>query len=289
MKGKYRIYDGEELIAEFDNIITTEGRRVIGKFLASQKSSWSDSIAIGSGSSSPQVSNKSLDMEFWRDEIDLKSYKEDLGRVSLRSRIPASVVGKVHEIGVYYTPTSDGFYFSTPVLAQFDLSVETWDGGTSNTTDNRVGLGALQVAAGSSASLEFEGDLRTYNADSVFRLAYISDASVSSVTLRLKASDSDYREYSFSPSSPGYQVESWRLQDFGVIGNPQWSEIYELEILTVGTGNITFDAFSAIDEKPSDPLSILVSRALVDVNGQAFFQKRPQRELQVEYLLELNV
>lgn len=289
MKGKYRIYDGENIIAEFDNIITDEGKKIIGKYLAGQNPSWANSVAIGTGSTTPSVSDKSLSMEFWREEIDLKSYNETSGNISLRSRIPASVIGKIFEMGLYYTPASDGFYFTGPILANFDLAIENWSAGSENTTDRRLGSSALQIGSGGFSSFEFEGDIRVFNADTVFRLAYLADAGVTSITLRLKSGASDYREYSFTPTSPGYQVESWKLQNFSVVGNPQWSEIYQIEVLTSGSGNVVFDGLSTIDERPSNPVSILVSRALVSFNSSNFFEKRPQRELQLEYILELDI
>lgn len=289
MKGKYRIYDNDTLLAEFDNIITSEGKKVIGRFLAGQKSSWADAVAIGAGSTSPNENNKSLEMEFWRDEIDLKSYNESSGKISLRSRIPAPIVGKIFEIGLYYTPAADGLYFTSPLISNFNLSVEDWSTGAANTALRRIDSSALQISGGTSTEFDFEGDIRAFNNDTVFRLAYTADAGVSSVSLRLKSSDSDYREYSFTPASSSYQVEDWKLQDFSVIGNPEWGEIYQVEIIAAGSGNIVLDGFSAIDERPSNPVSILVSRALVSFSGENFFDKKPQRELQLEYILELDL
>lgn len=292
MKGKYRIYDGDTLLGEFDNIVTNRGKIAIGRFLSQERSSWSDAIVIGAGSSAPSATNESLDLEFWRDEIDIASYDIPSGQIKLRSRIPAQVVGKIFEIGVYCTLTFDSGTVSGPIVSAFDSLVEPWTGGAENTSDNRVGSASrdLSPSSGSdSAVLDFETDLRAYTSDTVFRLGYIAAAGVSSATVRLKSSATDYREYSFTPTSGGYTVESWRVQDFSVVGNPQWTEIYELEIIASGTGTMTFDALSAIDERPNDVLTVLVSRALVDLNGQNFFQKKSQRELQIEYVLELNI
>ena len=292
MKGKYRIYDGDNLLGEFENVITNRGRIAIGRFLSQERSSWSDAIVIGAGSSTPLASNESLDLEFWRDEIDRASYDIPSGQIKLRSRIPAQVVGKIFEIGIYCTSTFDSGTVSGPVISAFDSLVESWTGGAENTTDNRVGSSARDLSPSSgngSASLDFETDLRSYTSETVFRLGYIAAAGITSATVRFKSSATDYREYSFNPSSSGYNVESWGLQDFSVVGNPQWTEIYELEIIASGTGTMTFDALSAVDERPNDVLTVLVSRALVNLNGQNFFQKKPQKELQIEYVLELNI
>jgi hypothetical protein len=289
VKGKYRIYDENTLLGEFDNVITDDGRAVVGKFLAGKYVSWADAVAIGSGSSAAEVTDGSLEMEFWRDEIDFRKHENSTGKIILRSRIPAPIAGKIFELGVYFTNKK---VFSTgSILTSFDDFEESISGGTQNTTQNRIGLSARSLAPDGgtdSVEVEFGGDFGVFTSESLFRLAYASASSISNVDVRLKSSDSDYREYSFTPQSGDYQVESWRLQDFSVVGNPQWNEIYELQVIATGSGSITLDAISVSDEKDDDELNVLVSRALVDFNQQSFFLKKPQRELQIEYILDLS-
>lgn len=290
MKGKYKIYYKNQPIAEFDNIITEKGRSAIGNFLAGSAASWSDAISIGSGESSPQDSDTSLDMEFWRDEVDFKKYDASSNKIILRSRIPAPVAGKVFELGVYLT--NEKIFSSGSILTSFDDFQESLSGGSRNVTDNRIGLSSRSLSPGASpasVSVQFNGDFRVFTSESVFRLGYILDSSISNVSVRLKASAVDYREYSFTPESGNYKVESWRLQDFAVTGNPEWSEIYELEVIATGSGLITLDALSVFNENVNDESEVLISRALVNFNSQNFFLKKPQRELQIEYILELDV
>lgn len=290
MRGFYRIYSEDKIIAEFDNIITDNGKKAIGRFLAGQQSFWADSLAIGSGTSSPQASNNSLDMEFWREEIDLRSYNAEEDEILVRSIIPASVVGKIHEIGIYAAPGNDSLS-TGPIVVFFDSSEEAWSGGTADTTNNRIGQSSLSVSAssqGTSISLDTDSDFRVFTSDDVFKLAYSAAAGVSSVRIRLKASDNDFREYSFNPAASAYSVESWGIQNFTVTGNPQWSEVYEIEVTAFGSGAITYDALSVVKNPLVDDRRVLVSRALVSVNGNNFFSKKPQRELQIEYGLELG-
>lgn len=292
MKGKYIIYSDGVPVAEFDNIITDRGRKVIGDFLSGSRSSWSDTIAIGSGDSTPQQSDQFLDMEFRRDEVDLRSYDSVNNKIKLRSRVPASAVGKIYELAVFATSSSNKIFSVSPIISTFDASVENWQGGSTNTTDHRIGNSARDLALSAStesAYLDFEGDLRAYNNETKFRLAYSSTGTFSSVVVRLRSSASDYREYTFTPPSSGYQVESWQLQDFSITGSSEWNEIYRLEIIASGTGTIAFDGLSATDEVNDDPSNILVSRALVNFNSQSFFQKNPRRELQIEYILDISI
>lgn len=292
MKGRYRIYDGSSVVAEFDNIITNRGREVIGKFLAGQRASWSDAISIGSGDSSAQATDQFLDMEFWREEVDLRAYNTNNNQIVLRSRIPASVIGKIYELSVHAASSSNRSFSTSPMISSFDTSVESWSGGSDNTDDSRIGNRSLELSPSGttlSAYWDFEGDLRAYDNETKFRLGYLASGSITSVRLRFKSTDSDYREYSFSPSTSGYQVENWLLQDFSITGSPEWKEIYRLEVAVSGTGTLVFDGLSAIFEKTDDPDSILVSRALVAFNSSSFFKKNAQRELQIEYILDLNI
>ena len=292
MRGYYRVYADGELLGEFGNTITSQGRSVIGKFLAGERTSWSDSIAIGSGGSQPNSSNTSLDLEFFREEVDLTRYVEDGDKIILRTIIPTSVAGKVYELGVYSSISSETASSRGPSITNFDTTQESWSGGQDETDLARVGLRARRATLSSSTvsfTSDFVGDVRTFTDDTVFRLAYYAASGVSNISVRFKSSDTDYRQYSFAPSGDGsYQVESWRLQNFQVVGNPSWNEFYEIEVLATGTGLVVLDAITSVEEKAGDELNVLVSRALVNFNGENFIFKKALQELQLEYVLELS-
>lgn len=292
MRGFYRIYEGEALIAECENTITEAGRVAIGKFLSGERTSWSDSIAIGAGDNAPSASNTSLDLEFFREEVDLTRYSESDDRIILRTIIPTNVAGKVYELGVYSSITAETSAFRGPSITNFDTTQESWEGGQDEVALARVGLQARKVTlSGSPVSFtsEVSGDVRSFTDDTVFRLGYLAASGVSNITIRFKSSDTDYRQYSFSPTGNNvYRVESWRLQNLQVIGNPSWSEFYEIEVICSGTGQVVLDAITSVEERAGDELNVLVSRALVDINGQNFILKKPLQELQIEYVVELN-
>jgi hypothetical protein len=135
-------------------------------------------------------------------------------------------------------------------------------------------------------SSDRNGDFRSYTDNTVFRIAYYAPSGITNISIRFKSTDSDYRQYSFSPTGNGaYTVRSWKLQDFQLIGNPSWNEFYKIEVIVSGTGRVTLDAITSIEENLND---ILVSRAIFTINNQNFVVKNPLKELQIEYTVDLN-
>lgn len=291
MKGVYRVYDNKNLIAEFPNVLTNRGKRAIGSFLADRRASWGDVMSIGSGQSSPVASNTSLDMEFWREEVDLKDYLAGtVNKLVLRSTIPASVSGKIYEIGIYCTSTPDDILRRGPVVSAFDLNFESWSSGSADEDDFRVGTSSLVLSASETSRADYDGDFRAYTSATKFKLAYIAETGITDISIKFGSNDENFREYSFSPDVlDAYATKTWSLQDFDITGNPNWNEISYIEVSASGAGDVMFDALIATEDRPDDFITVLVSRALVNVDGNNYILKLPDRELQIEYLIDLGV
>jgi hypothetical protein len=294
MKGIYRFYDGDDLIAECPNILTNSGRIAIGRYLSGERGSWGDALAVGSGDSTPLATDTALEMEFWREEVDLKKYNGPgaipPNQLVLRSIIPARIAGVIKELGVYCTVTPDYILAAGPTIAIFDTSIESWVGGEDEEFDYRIGTKSLKVEGGSSASVKYYGDLRAFTENTKFRLAYYSVGSVTNVKIRFASNLSNFKEYSFEPENTGnYTVELWELGDFAQTGNPDWKEVFFIEVEVEGSGHVVFDAITSTEQRPNDVLSVLVSRALVNANGEDFIEKLPTRELQIEYLVGISL
>jgi hypothetical protein len=288
--GKFSFYSNGKKFAEADNTITDLGKIVIGNYLSETRPSWADSLAIGAGDSTPSVENLSLDLEFFREPIDLKLYSSTDNKIVVRGTFPGSVVGKIYEIGVYSSVSSTAISSAGPVIAAFDTSTEDWSAGADEQALSRVGAKALRlVASGQEVSSSFRifGDLRSYNQNSVFRLGYVC-SSAGSVSVRIKADSLNFRQYTFEPDASGnYSVETWSLSDFGIVGGASILEFFDVEVAVSGTGNVVFDALSVVDESSQDLSNVLVSRAIINQNGLDFINKLPSRELQIEYEIDL--
>lgn len=293
MKGYFRVYDDKKLLAEFPNMITNSGQIAIGRYLAGQRVSWGDVMAFGSGDSAPSQTNTELDFEFWRDEVDLKIYNGPTAipanKLILRSTVPTRISGKIYELGIYCTLTPNEILQFGPLITSFDPDKEPWSGGTVEDENFRIGESSVILEGGESATLQYFGDFRSYDSSTYFKLAYSTVGSPTSVTIKIKSNDENYKSYTFTPETGlGYFIEKWGFFDFVQTGNPDWKEFSQIEVSVVGAGSVVFDGLSAYQSSPDDFRTVLVSRALVNVDGESFIDKTSDRELQVEYLVDLG-
>ena len=290
--GKFSFYIEGVKVAEANNVITDQGKIVIGSYLSETRSSWADSLAVGAGQSAPSATNSTLDLEFWREIIDLKTYSVENNQLIVRGTIPASVVGKIYEVGVYSTTSPTAVSSSGPVICYFDKAVEDWSEGASDSVSVRVGSSSLMVTSQGPekpSSLRFFGDLRSFNQDSVFSLGYTGSGSPSSVSVRIKSDSANFREYTFTPNSSGaYSIEKWSFSDFSIVGGAAISEFFDVEVAVVGAGHIVFDVLSVVDQQTGGLSDALVSRAIINQQGLDFIKKLPSRELQIEYAIDLG-
>lgn len=293
MIGRYRVYSGGDLIAEIPNVITNSGKIAIGRFLSGERFTWADALSLGAGESPAIASNKELEMEFWREEIDMRQY--DDGEIVLRSIIPASVSGKVYEMGVYCTLSSLRQLSSSPVAVYFDSSKESWSFSNAAFNDQHQRVGSRCVlftaAPGSNATgqHQFAGDFSLYDENSYFYLSYkLVSGTISSVTLRLSSSDTTYREY-YSPitsSSGDYSTLKWGVGDFDLVGNSDWTDFNRIDVVVEGDGVIAIDAF-AVRNEPVMFETVLVSRTVF--SGEEFIVKDDSQEMQIEYVVDFEV
>jgi hypothetical protein len=280
------------MIKESTNVITNRGRIAIGRYLTGERQSWSDSMVIGSGNPDADPEDESLAMEFWREEIDMKEYSAPTGEITLRSIIPSRISGKISEIGVYCTISSLRQVSSSPIAIFFDNSVESWtltSNTTFDTTNYRIGKSAVlfSPATGNNAiaSIRFPGSFNSYNEDTKFRLSYqILSGTINSITLRLKSSESTYREYFFDTLGSDYSVKVWETQDFILEGNADWEDFNSLEVIVDGNGQVVLDGF-AVSYEPSSIETVLVSIT----NLAALVEKNESQEIQIEYVLDLGI
>jgi hypothetical protein len=92
IKGKYIVKIDGEVVAEKDNLITTNGFFMINRHLAKSSVEWAGSLAIGSMTTSASISDKTLYYELERMPITLKSYQKINPRYTvLTSQIVSSV------------------------------------------------------------------------------------------------------------------------------------------------------------------------------------------------------
>ena len=291
MRGKYRVYLGGKLVSEHPNIITNRGKIAIGRFLAGERFTWSDAIAMGAGETAALVTDTELEMELWREEIDMRQY--DNGEIVLRSIVPASVSGKFYEMGVYCTLSSLRQVSSSPIAVYFDDLRESWQltKASFTTSHHRIGKSSIvfspETLYPASGDYKFSGNFSLYDENSYFYLSYkILSGSIDTITIRLSSSETTYREYSVSPSSAEgeYAVSKWTTADFDLTGNADWTDFNSFRVFVEGDGDIAIDGFSVRNE-PTGVETVLVSRTVLPDP----VEKDESQEMQIEYVIDFGV
>ena len=293
MKGRYRVYLDGALVQESDNVITNRGRIAIGRFLAGERFTWSDAIAMGAGETEALATDTELEMEAWREEIDMRQYDIPTGEILVRSIVPASVSGTFYEMGVYCTLSSLRQISSSPVAIYFDSSKELWSFSNAafNTDHNRIGKSAVTFSptagSNSTAQSRLVGNFSNYDENSFFYLSYkLLSGSIDSISIRLSSSETTYREYVIpvSSSEGEYFVDRWQTSDFELFGNADWTEFNEISVVVAGDGAISLDGFSVRNE-PAGIETVLVSRTILD----SPVTKDESQEMQIEYVIDFGV
>jgi ribosomal protein S16 len=107
MNGKYRIYDNGELIAEIPNVITTDGKKIITRFLAKNNNAWAGAMCVGSGRTSPVVGDKTLNFEYARFPVYYSyGFFDTTYKIIFKAMMPENFAGAIEEIGMYSQMTN---------------------------------------------------------------------------------------------------------------------------------------------------------------------------------------
>lgn len=265
-------------------MITTQGKNLLFRYLAGYVPRIAESIAIGVGNSAASVNDTNLDFEVNRVAVTITSADIVNEKVIFKGTIPQEYVGKIYEVGLWYgnPAQSEG---SSTIIADFDSQVEEWVGGTWNTTVARIGVDALQIAGGGSASLsDIVLDMSGYSDADSLSLAYNADAAIEDITIRFSTDDINYYSYTFTAAT-GYEVKSFNKTAMTGTGTPDWENITKITVSATGTGNAVFDGIRAEDNDSISTDYVLVARTVL-VSPTT---KTNDTEMDIEYALEINI
>mgnify|MGYP000860191485 CR=1 FL=1 len=260
MKGTYVCYLNGEKVSESSNVITTEGKNAILRYLAGMVPSYARSIALGTDTTAATVDDTDLGFEFTRETVNLGTV--DVSdpahkKVIFKASFPTGLAMNIKEMGLFSfdkNPAS-GTYTGT-VLTQFDDS-ETWTTTTGNDlTSVNLSDGSLNCIGDSSRisqqdtdgdtvtfTLDFTDiDLSGYSATDEIGIAigtYSSDAT----TLILTLTDIDGDAVSTSWTIPAYSAGTpYRIFTVakGDLNNASfnWSQVDKISVgITATTDN----------------------------------------------------
>jgi hypothetical protein len=265
-KGTYVFkQDGKE-IGRSENLITTNGRKVLLQYLAGTRVDWAADMCFGAIDTAPSLSDIELNFETARVPVSLKTYKSatsgnpDL--VIVRGTLPASLYANIYEIGLYpESKITDVANRNNRIITDFsDLS--NWvasiadqaqsivDQGTVSITgysaqgaaSPRIGGFSVDLAQNTSyQNNTFGFNLLGYSdLDTLKILAYNTAAGIVTITLKDVQNNSYVFTYTLSDNA-GYQILSAQFPANVSFTNT----INSITITTDNTASVTIDAIKA--------------------------------------------
>lgn len=292
MRGTYRFYQDGELIAEQDNLITTEGKKAILRYLAGHSGAFVRSLAVGTGTTAAALADTKLLFEVARANVSVTSPDYITQKLVFKATLPQEDEFAIWEIGALTVSETDLY---GRMLLTFDSETEAWSVGTFQVDTSRIGADALRVNASANTTVtsnlpDIFLDTDDFKDNDRFSLAYIPvDANLNSLKIRLKTDAANYFEYTIPTLTAGYKVESWTKAQMTKTGSPVWSSITSADLIVQakvgGATNVDFDALRIDAAVIPNPEYALVSRTVL---GAAVI-KTSVSQMDVEYTVDVTI
>lgn len=271
MRGVYRFYQGGRQIGEAENLITTDGKRLIQQYLAGYRGNIASQIAVGAFNTAANVADKELAFEWARTPILSTSPDYTNTLIVYKGRFEAVTAGIVYEAGLWSPDDTVGEYGSK-MLLDFDSTNDVWTAGAFSTNVARIGIDSLRLSPTASTSttaqrMDTNLDLSGYSNTDEFKLTYnVSSAFTSSVQLRFYVDASNYYTYTINTPTAGYKLQKFYKTDLVATGSPTYSGITYVGVIVTATAGgqtfVDFDGLRIEDKDSYTDTNILVSRAV---------------------------
>lgn len=292
MRGTYRIYQNGKLIAESSNLITTEGKRAILRYLSGHTGAFVKSLCVGTSSVAADVADTKLGFEVARANVMVTSPDYLAQKIVFKATLPQEAAFAVWEIGSLTGAAQDT---TGQAIMSFDSLSEPWSNVSFVADTNRIGGDEARVSAALSATTtasltELAMDFSQYLDNDKFSLAYEpGNANTASVKVRFLSSAGNYFEYTITNPSAGYKVETWNKSAMTKTGTPAWDAITSMEVSVTakaaGATTVDFDGLR-IDSIPDSAMdNILVSRTVL----ASPVVKLAATQMDIEYVLDVTI
>lgn len=295
IKGVYYFYQDGELLAKSENILTTEGKRLLLRVLAEQAASLGQAIGVGVSAVAATAADTRLGWEVDRSAIDIKAVDYDNSLVVMKTTLPQNTAYTIYEIGLWSQFTNSlNTETSSRILTTFETDVETWTNYTLDTTQNRTSRDAMRIDAAISSTKtavsNVDLDLSGYSSVDQFSVAfYKANNNITTLGLVFESATGVYRKTTTVSSLPvGYNVINLNKGDFVATGTPDWSAITKIDIeVTAGgtAGYLIMDGIRIEDADTLNPDYALVSRSVLGTP----LVKTDNAPMDVEYALEFTL
>ena len=297
MRGFYKFYQNGELIHEGENLITTNGKVAIQRYLAGISGHFGRSIRLGIGATAAAVGDTALEFEVANTPVYLVSPDFTNTALIFKGRLDAGPPLNIYEIGLSSAQQDNSLGYGSRVIFQFEQN-EAWSTPTNvvwTTGSARFGSDWLrfqQPASQSATStltdlaLDFSG----YSDNDIFKLAYNPQTSfTSSIVLKFATDASNYYTYTINTPSIGFKVAQFTKANFVATGSPSWANITSASITVTSTGGgggqTDFEGLRIDDKDTYVESEILVSRYV----PAAPVAKISGQPLDIEYTLDLTL
>lgn len=214
-------------------MIVEDGRAILADLIVDQAASH---IAIGIGSKPEAVGDRALSFEIARAPINSRSYSPVESSAVFKATFPDWLTATITEVGLVRSSEDTT---TTVELLSFEQASENWAGGSWVTTNKRYGSQGLYLTAATATATGLDVGLTQFVSDDQARLAY--HGAGGNVTVRLRADDSNYLQYTFTAAA-GFNVHEIALGEMSSVGAPDLASIREVQIVHAGSGGITLDA-----------------------------------------------
>ncbi|QWT29934.1 minor tail protein [Streptomyces phage TunaTartare] len=297
MRGFYRFYQEGKLIAEHENLITTEGKRLILRYLAGQSPSLGGAIGLGVSSVAATVNDVVMGFEIERIPVSLKNADYTNNVVLFKGTIEQDSAFSIYEAGLWSTASNIlSGEFDSKLITTFDLELEAWTNVVADTTANRTSADAVRIDAASSSTtqsrIDVDMELSGYSANDTFYLAFSKpDNNITTIKLVFEdiitgGSLSLTKTVSSLPT--GYNVLAFRKGDFTASGTISWDSITRMgfDVTAGATGSyVILDGLRIEDLDTPNQDFVLVSHTVLS----SPLVKTSTAPMDVEYALDFNV
>lgn len=297
MRGIYRFYQDGKLIAEHPNLLTTEGKRLILRYLAGQSPSLAAAIGLGVSATAATVADVALGFEVQRIAVNLKNADYTNNVVLFKGTIDQDDVFNLYEAGLWSASANSlSGEFDSKMITTFETDLEDWTNAVVDTTANRTSSDAIKVSAAISSTtqtrLDVEMDLSGYSANDTFYLAFSKpNNNISTIKLIFEdvlSGGSVSLTKTVSALPTGYNVLAFRKGDFTASGTIDWNNItrFGFDVTAGGTaGYVILDGLRVEDLDTPNQDFVLVSHTVLS----SPLAKTNTAPMDVEYALDFNV
>ena len=297
MNGIYRFYQDGKLVGMSKNLLTTEGQRLILRYLAGQAPNIGAAIGLGVGTTAANVADTNLEFEVHRVPVALRNVDYTNDVVLFKATIDQTEIFKIYEAGLWSDASNvlSGQYDSK-VLTTFDLLEEEWNDVVADTTQERIGEDAMRVdvlaSATVSTAIDVDFDFSGYSVNDEFSLAFYKPnnniASIALVFTDTATTGTLELVKTVSALPVGYNILKFKKGDFVVTGTISWTNVSKMgfDVTAGGTGGyVVLDSLRIEDTDTPNQDFVLVSRSVLG----APIEKTDVAPMDVEYALEFNV